>query len=544
MSKELKSSANTGAKEKGIEERTYDLRSKFSDDEYGFLLSRVFDKFEDLDNELYLKVISNRRILSDDIEQLQSIIRDYLKVTSINDRYLMGTAILQKLFDLLRSEPSKVTEAEPQEQECEVKKSSELAGAKEKGIEERTYDLESMFSDDEYGFLLSRVFDKLEDPHNEYYLKYIRDSEFSSSDIDQLQSLILDYLKVTPYKPGTISGYYYDMAKAIYHQLSEIVEEPQEQSDVTDTEPQEQEREVKKTSANNTGAEEKGIEERTYYYADLRSELSDDELDFLVGFILCKFEDTHNEFYLKYIRDSEFSSSDIDQLQSLILDYLKVTPYKPGTISGNRYDMAKAIYHKLSEIVEEPQEQSDVTDTEPQEQEREEPQEKNSAVFKVTLYFENGQTLSKIFKYHTSDFDIGFIFKLFQNSPEPPDSNFCIFNIFNFVDVRGKVVSIEVSCDISAMKKSTTSLQSRVRYDIIEVHSVEIDNFKFDNRDVVAFCQTIEEAERLVKALSALNEDKPHYRYEYELIAPYNSIFDEHFDIQNIPGVLNDTLPF
>lgn len=303
MSKELKSSANTGAKEKGIEERTYDLRSKFSDDEYGFLLGRVFDKFEDLDNELYLKVISNRRILSDDIEQLQSIIRDYLKVTSINDRYLMGTAILQKLFDLLRSEPSKVTEAEPQEQ-------------------------------------------------------------------------------------------------------------------------------------------------------------------------------------------------------------------------------------------------SDVTDTEPQEQEREEPQEKNSAVFKVTLYFENGQTLSKIFKYHTSDFDIGFIFKLFQNSPEPPDSNFCIFNIFNFVDVRGKVVSIEVSCDISAMKKSTTSLQSRVRYDIIEVHSVEIDNFKFDNRDVVAFCQTIEEAERLVKALSALNEDKPHYRYEYELIAPYNSIFDEHFDIQNIPGVLNDTLPF
>lgn len=303
MSKELKSSANTGAKEKGIEERTYDLRSKFSDDEYGYLLSRVFDKFEDLDNELYLKVISNRRILSDDIEQLQSIIRDYLKVTSINDRYLMGTAILQKLFDLLRSEPSKVTEAEPQEQ-------------------------------------------------------------------------------------------------------------------------------------------------------------------------------------------------------------------------------------------------SDVTDTEPQEQEREEPQEKNSAVFKVTLYFENGQTLSKIFKYHTSDFDIGFIFKLFQNSPEPPDSNFCIFNIFNFVDVRGKVVSIEVSCDISAMKKSTTSLQSRVRYDIIEVHSVEIDNFKFDNRDVVAFCQTIEEAERLVKALSALNEDKPHYRYEYELIAPYNSIFDEHFDIQNIPGVLNDTLPF
>lgn len=119
MSKELKTSANTGAKEKGIEERTYDLRSKFSDDEYGFLLSRVFDKFEDLDNELYLKVISNRRILSDDIEQLQSIIRDYLKVTSINDRYLMGTAILQKLFDLLRSEPSKVTEAEPQEQEEE-----------------------------------------------------------------------------------------------------------------------------------------------------------------------------------------------------------------------------------------------------------------------------------------------------------------------------------------------------------------------------------------------------------------------------------------
>ncbi len=303
MSKELKTSANTGAKEKGIEERTYDLRSKFSDDEYGFLLSRVFDKFEDLDNELYLKVISNRRILSDDIEQLQSIIRDYLKVTSINDRYLMGTAILQKLFDLLCSEPSKVTEAEPQEQ-------------------------------------------------------------------------------------------------------------------------------------------------------------------------------------------------------------------------------------------------SDVTDTEPQEQEREEPQEKNSAVFKVTLYFENGQTLSKIFKYHTSDFDIGFIFKLFQNSPEPPDSNFCIFNIFNFVDVRGKVVSIEVSCDISAMKKSTTSLQSRARYEIIEVHSVEVDNFKFDNRDVVAFCQTIEESERLVKALSALNEDKPHYRYEYELIAPYNSIFDEHFDIQNIPGVLNDTLPF
>lgn len=116
MSKELKTSANTGAKEKGIEERTYDLISKFSDDEYGFLLSRVFDKFEDLDNELYLKVISNRRILSDDIEQLQSIIRDYLKVTSINDRYLMGIAILQKLFDLLRSEPSKVTEAEPQEQ--------------------------------------------------------------------------------------------------------------------------------------------------------------------------------------------------------------------------------------------------------------------------------------------------------------------------------------------------------------------------------------------------------------------------------------------
>ena len=119
MSEVKKTSELSGAKEKGIEERTYDLRSKFSDDEYGFLLSRVFDKFEDLDNELYLKVISNRRILSDDIEQLQSIIRDYLKVTSINDRYLMGTAILQKLFDLLRSEPSKVTEAEPQEQEEE-----------------------------------------------------------------------------------------------------------------------------------------------------------------------------------------------------------------------------------------------------------------------------------------------------------------------------------------------------------------------------------------------------------------------------------------
>ena len=119
--------------------------------------------------------------------------------------------------------------------------------------------------------------------------------------------------------------------------------------------------EVKKSS------ELTGVEERTYYYADLRSELSDDELDFLVGFILCKFEDTHNEFYLKYIRDSEFSSSDIDQLQSLILDYLKATPYKPGTISGNRYDMAKAIYHKLSDI--EPREQEE----EPQEQEREEP---------------------------------------------------------------------------------------------------------------------------------------------------------------------------
>ena len=525
MSKELKSSANTGAKEKGIEERTYDLRSKFSDDEYGFLLSRVFDKFEDLDNELYLKVISNRRILSDDIEQLQSIIRDYLKVTSINDRYLMGTAILQKLFDLLRSEPSKVTEAEPQEQESEVKKSSELTGA-----EERTYyyaDLRSELSDDELDFLVGFILCKFEDTHNEFYLKYIRDSEFSSSDIDQLQSLILDYLKATPYKPGTISGNRYDMAKAIYHKLSDI-------------EPQEQECEVKKSSEL-AGAKEKGIEERTY---DLESMFSDDEYGFLLSRVFDKLEDPHNEFYLKYIRDSEFSSSDIDQLQSLILDYLKVTPYKPGTISGYYYDMAKAIYHQLSEIVEEPQEQSDVTDTEPQEQEREEPQEKNSAVFKVTLYFENGQTLSKIFKYHTSDFDIGFIFKLFQNSPEPPDSNFCIFNIFNFVDVRGKVVSIEVSCDISAMKKSTTSLQSRVRYDIIEVHSVEIDNFKFDNRDVVAFCQTIEEAERLVKALSALNEDKPHYRYEYELIAPYNSIFDEHFDIQNIPGVLNDTLPF
>ena len=331
MSKELKTSANTGAKEKGIEERTYDLRSKFSDDEYGFLLSRVFDKFEDLDNELYLKVISNRRILSDDIEQLQSIIRDYLKVTSINDRYLMGTAILQKLFDLLCSEPSKVTEAEPQEQ-----------------------------------------------------------------------------------------------------------------SDVTDTEPQEQEREVKKTSANNTGAEEKGIEERTYYYADLRSELSDDELDFLVGFILCKFEDTHNEFYLKYIRDSEFSSSDIDQLLSLILDYLKVTPYKPGTISGNRYDMAKAIYHKLSEIVEEPQEQSYVTDTEPQEQEREEPNTEDFLInYLVTVYYVDGHSSFRIF----SGCADGIVFNFQQNSLHLDDlenGNRSVFNMFNFPDPEDIV-----ACDVS-----------------------------------------------------------------------------------------------
>ena len=251
MSEVKKSSELSGAKEKGIEERTYDLRSKFSDDEYGFLLSRVFDKFEDLDNELYLKVISNRRILSDDIEQLQSIIRDYLKVTSINDRYLMGTAILQKLFDLLRSEPSKVTEAEPQEQsdvtdtepqeqEREVKKTSaNNTGAEEKGIEERTY--YSELSGDELDFLVEFILCKFEDTHNEFYLKYIRDSEFSSSGIDQLQSLILDYLKVTPYKPGTISGNSYDMAKAIYHKLFDI--EPQEQEE----EPQEQEREEPNT---------------------------------------------------------------------------------------------------------------------------------------------------------------------------------------------------------------------------------------------------------------------------------------------------------
>ena len=308
--------------------------------------------------------------------------------------------------------------------------------------------------------------------------------------------------------------------------------------------------EVKKTSEL-SGAKEKGIEERTY---DL-SVLTKEERINLLSLVYDDVRDVQDDLFLR-VMDSSFDSRftfdefvHFTQLLKAHIDYcehrLAENPFFPSyfveycSLSTSALDKLSSLISPQSE-----QEQSDVTDTEPQEQEREEPQEKNSAVFKVTLYFENGQTLSKIFKYHTSDFDIGFIFKLFQNSPEPPDSNFCIFNIFNFVDVRGKVVSIEVSCDISAMKKSTTSLQSRVRYDIIEVHSVEIDNFKFDNRDVVAFCQTIEEAERLVKALSALNDDKPHYRYEYELIAPYNSIFDEHFDIQNIPGVLDDTLPF
>ena len=282
-------------------------------------------------------------------------------------------------------------------------KTSANTVAKEKGI----YDL-SVLSQNERINLLREIFNDVGDTNNDLYLRLLVfvNPVFTLKELNYFIELLqkrFDYCNVRIAEDRTFTGYYPDVLNLCESSLSKLSsliapQSEQEQSDVTDTEPQEQEeepqeqeREVKKTSANNTGAEEKGIEERTYYYADLRSELSDDELDFLVGFILCKFEDTHNEFYLKYIRDSEFSSSDIDQLQSLILDYLKVTPYKPGTISGNRYDMAKAIYHKLSEIVEEPQEQSDVTDTEPQEQEREEPQEKNSAVFKVTLYFENGQ---------------------------------------------------------------------------------------------------------------------------------------------------------
>ena len=335
-------------------------------------------------------------------------------------------------------------------------KSSANTGAKEKGI----YDL-SVLSQNERINLLSEIFDDVVDTNNDLYLRLLVfvNPLFTLKELNYFVELLqkrFDYCNVRIAEDRTFTRYYPDVLNLCESSLSKLSsliapQSEQEQSDVTDTEPQEQEeepqeqeREVKKTSANNTGAEEKGIEERTYYYADLRSELSDDELDFLVGFILCKFEDTHNEFYLKYIRDSEFSSSDIDQLQSLILDYLKVTPYKPGTISGNRYDMAKAIYHKLSEIVEEPQEQSDVTDTEPQEQEREEPNTKDFLInYLVTVYYVDGHSSFRIF----SGCADGIVFNFQQNSLHLDDlenGNRSVFNMFNFPDSEEIV-----ACDVS-----------------------------------------------------------------------------------------------
>ena len=332
--------------------------------------------------------------------------------------------------------------------------------AREKGIEERSYDL-SVLTKEERINLLSLLYDDVRDVQDYLFLRVMDspfDSCFTFDEFVYFTRLLKDHidycehrLAENPFFPSYFVEYC-SLSTSALDKLSSLIapQSEQEQSDVTDTEPQEQEeepqeqeREVKKTSANNTGAEEKGIEERTYYYADLRSELSDDELDFLVGFILCKFEDTHNEFYLKYIRDSEFSSSDIDQLLSLILDYLKVTPYKPGTISGNRYDMAKAIYHKLSEIVEEPQEQSYVTDTEPQEQEREEPNTEDFLInYLVTVYYVDGHSSFRSF----SGCADGIVFNFQQNSLHLDDlenGNRSVFNMFNFPDSEEIV-----ACDV------------------------------------------------------------------------------------------------
>lgn len=322
-------------------------------------------------------------------------------------------------------------------------KSSANTGAKEKGI----YDL-SVLSQNERINLLSEIFDDVVDTNNDLYLRLLVfvNPLFTLKELNYFIELLqkrFDYCNVRIAEDRTFTRYYPDVLNLCESSLSKLSsliapQSEQEQSDVTDTEPQEQEREVKKTSANNTGADEKGIEERTYYYADLISELSDDELDFLVEFILCKFEDTHNEFYLKYIRDSEFSSSDIDQLQSLILDYLKVTPYKPGTISGNSYDMAKAIYHKLFDI--EPQEQEE----EPQEPEREEPNTKDFLInYLVTVYYADGHSSFSSF----SGCADGIVFNFQQNSLHLDDlenGNRSVFNMFNFPDSEEIV-----ACDVS-----------------------------------------------------------------------------------------------
>ena len=99
---------------------------------------------------------------------------------------------------------------------------------------------------------------------------------------------------------------------------------------------------------------------------------------------------------------------------------------------------------ELLNSVEEPQEQSYVTDTEPQEQEREEPNTKDFLInYLVTVYYVDGHSSFRSF----SGCADGIVFNFQQNSLHLDDlenGNRSVFNMFNFPDSEEIV-----ACDVS-----------------------------------------------------------------------------------------------
>ena len=153
MSKELKSPANTEAREKGIEERTYDLSvarekgieertydlSVLTNEERINLLSLLYDDVRDVQDYLFLRVMDSpfdscftfdefvyfTRLLKDHIDYCEHRLAENPFFPSYFVEYCsLSTSALDKLLSLLSQ--SDVTGTEPQEQEQENEKKQEV----------------------------------------------------------------------------------------------------------------------------------------------------------------------------------------------------------------------------------------------------------------------------------------------------------------------------------------------------------------------------------------------------------------------------------
>ena len=195
----------------------------------------------------------------------------------------------------------------------------------------------------------------------------------------------------------------------------------------------------------NTEAREKGIEERTY---DL-SVLTKEERINLLSLVYDDVRNVQDDLFLR-VMDSSFDSRftfdefvHFTQLLKAHIDYcehrLAENPFFPSYFV-EYCSLSTSALDKLLSLLS----QSDVTD-EPQEQEQEN-EKKQEVVFTIALHFENGNTLHRSFKYRYFE-DIQFLFKTCEDFRESSDFRGCVFNLFNFADCRGRVVSIELSCD-------------------------------------------------------------------------------------------------